>query len=394
MVSAVNVHYLEAIRQAMPQRCSPSRSKPLFLVIALITSLLSAVPLSSADKGPTRGDPVIGERIAKAIVFDGRLWLRGAALKGHVASGGLISLAIKNNTRQVLFTDSVIDIATSGHDLWALRSEAAEHRFVLSAWRSGHFEDLATFPAAKGNEPIALFVSSGVPSVLSRTTILTLKAEDNTWHLVELRGEPRSGVQVAAASVGNGDSIYVGIDIGEWGGGLQRIDLKSGKVTDIERRDTKELCGGPLNKECDPVTGVIPDPQNNDCVLASIGLVHLSHSEGRILRVCGEHVDVVAELLLSGHEDKKWPNTKAIYGLAPSGRSGFWAITPGNLYYFSANGQEKREYALPKLESVSGIHLSRALPGVVVLQTDLNWAVSTSGYTPLVVSLEETSSPN
>ena len=32
--------------------------------------------------------------------------------------------------------------------------------------------------------------------------------------------------------------------------------------------------------------------------------------------------------------------------------------------------------------------LSKALPQVIVVQTDVNWAVSTSGYTPLFVPVE------
>ena len=58
------------------------------------------------------------------------------------------------------------------------------------------------------------------------------------------------------------------------------------------------------------------------------------------------------------------------------------------LYLFSSDGKQQKEYALPKLVPVSGIYISRDLPGVIVVRTDVNWAVSTSGYTPLLVPLE------
>jgi hypothetical protein len=103
----------------------------------------------------------------------------------------------------------------------------------------------------------------------------------------------------------------------------------------------------------------------------------------------------VSEILIPGDRGNgsKWGRTEAFYGLAASAEGRFWAITDRALYRFDAAGTKEKEYPLPKLESVSGIHLSRALPGVIVLQTDLNWAVSTSGYTPLVVPLEGSVSP-
>jgi hypothetical protein len=102
----------------------------------------------------------------------------------------------------------------------------------------------------------------------------------------------------------------------------------------------------------------------------------------------------MSEILIPGgkNDSSKWGRTEAFYGLAPSVDGGFWGITYRSLYLFDAAGNKNQEYTLPKLDSVSGIHLSRALPGVIVLQTDVNWAVSTSGYTPLVVPLESLAS--
>jgi hypothetical protein len=342
---------------------------------------------------PPGGDRVLGERIAKGIAFDGRLWVRGTMRNRGDASGGLVSFGITDSSRKVHFEGGVVDIAKSDHDLWILRQRDEDGRFVVAAWRGGHFQDLTEFERSPDDAPLALMSSASSPTVLSGMTVRYL-ANDETWHVVQLKGKLRSGVAVSAASPQEGESIYIGFDVGEWGGGLQRVDLKTGAVSDIERRDTKDLCAGPLNQACDPITGVIPDPQNKACVLASVGLVHLFHSNGRILRVCGTDVALVSEILIP--DDKgigsKWRQTEAFYGLAPSAEGGFWAITYRALYRFDATGKKEKEYTLPKLESVSGLHLSRALPDVIVLQTDLNWAVSTSGYTPLVVPLEGSAS--
>ena len=305
-----------------------------------------------------------------------------------------MSFGIADNSRKVHFEGGVVDIAKSDHDLWVLRQRDEDGRFVVAEWRGDRFQDLTEFERSPHDAPLALMSSAGSPTVLSGQTVRYL-ANDKTWHVVQLKGKLRSGVAVSAASPQEGESIYVGFNVGEWGGGLQRIDLKAGAVADIERRDTKDLCAGPLNRECDPVTGVIPDPQDKACVLASVGLVHLGMSNGRILRICGTDVALVSEILIPGDkgDSNKWGRTEAFYGLAPSGDGGFWGITYRALYRFDAAGKTEKEYALPKLESVSGIRLSRALPNVIVLQTDLNWAVSTSGYTPLAVPLEGSALP-
>ena len=80
--------------------------------------------------------------------------------------------------------------------------------------------------------------------------------------------------------------------------------------------------------------------------------------------------------------------TEAFYGLAAAD-DGFWAIAPGTLYHFTDEGKTAEKYSLPKLKLVSGVWMSQELPGVVVVRTDVNWAVSVSGYTPLVIALRE-----
>ena len=148
------------------------------------------------------------------------------------------------------------------------------------------------------------------------------------------------------------------------------------------------MCG-PLNNACDPVTSVIPDPRNKDCIVAAVGLVHMI-SHGRILRVCGKDVSLVFQKANSvdGLNGGKWEEMEAFFGLVPATDVGFWAITSKALYLLFADGAKKEEYALPQLKPVSGFYLSRELQGVIVVRTDANWAVSLSGYTPLIIPLD------
>jgi|SRR5882672_1447256 len=368
----------------------------LWSSIALLP-FLSAPAISRAPQSPRKqqdqGDPVLGHRIAKGIVSDGKLWLRGTEASQKGGSGGLISLSLANNSRTVHFQRGVLDIEKSGHDLWVLRQPSADLReFIVSVWRNRTFTDLARFTTSDKDEPTVLLDRAGSPTVLSRGALRVLSEDHQDWRLIELKGELRWGVQVSVASPKSGKNIYVGTNRGEWGGGLQGVDVQTGVVTNIERRDTQELCRGPLNSQCDPVTGLVSDPQNNDCVFAAVGLVHMFMSEGRILRVCGDRVTPVFEKSAVGGIGGKMKMTEAFYGLASSDDSGFWGITWRALYHFGADGKQEREYQLPKLKPVSGVYLSRELPGVIVVRTDVNWAVSTSGYTPLIIPLEDSPS--
>lgn len=350
--------------------------------------MLKAEPQSPDAQAP-KGDPALGERITGGMVFEGKLWLRGVGGRRKNFEGGLISLSLADGSRQAHFEGGVVDIKRIGHDLFVLRFPSPErHDAVLSVWRKDRFEDFATFSSPQKDQPIAAVDSSGGPVVLSVQSIRTFSADQHEFRRIKLKGKLRGGFQWTADSPSSGDSVYVGFNTGEWGGGLQRVDLRTGIVSDIERRDTKELCAGPLNSDCDPVTGVIPDPLNKDCILAAVGLAHLA-SHGRILRVCGKDVYLIFEKSYSvDFGDRKLEETEPFFGLVPTEDGRFWAITSRALYRFGADGTKAEEHALPELKPVSGIYLSRELPGVIVVRTDANWAVSVSGYTPLLIPLE------
>src|SRR5262249_15080038 len=66
------------------------------------------------------------------------------------------------------------------------------------------------------------------------------------------------------------------------GGGLQRIDRNTGEVVSIERNESGELCGGPLNAACDSVNGITTSPWTPSCVAVAVGQVHFM-PRGRIV---------------------------------------------------------------------------------------------------------------
>ena len=54
------------------------------------------------------------------------------------------------------------------------------------------------------------------------------------------------------------------LNAGEWGGGLQRIDVATGATSSVERRDSAELCAGPLNSDCDPNSNIAFTNRDSD----------------------------------------------------------------------------------------------------------------------------------
>lgn len=335
------------------------------------------------------GDAVLGHRIAKGIVFDGRLWLRGMNILAKAGPGGLVSISLSDGSKETYFQHGVVDVAKSAGTIWTLRQVSDGNReFALSEWMNGSFEEVAYFSLHGGDDPLLLKDISGAPAVISSKSVRILAANRRDWRVVKLNDALRLGVQESAAVTGNGGSLYVGANRGEWGGGLQSVNLETGVVTNIERRDTKELCSGPLNSECDPVTGVVADARDPDCVFAAVGLLHMWRSTGRILKVCGKKVELVAEQPMKGGFDGKEEMTEAFYGIVPADGGAFWGITQRAVYRFAADGKQDGSYPLPAMQMLSGFAISRELPGLIVLRTDINWAVSTSGYTPLLVPLE------
>jgi len=194
-------------------------------------------------------------------------------------------------------------------------------------------------------------------------------------------------------------SIFVGFNGGEWGGGLQRIDRNTGEVVSIERNESGELCGGPLNAACDPVNGITTLPWNPSCVAVTAGLVHFAPS-GRIVEICG---DVVRRLFVKAHPLPQWlkrnaapPSDQdrdrqgrepfpsvAFFGLAHEGDT-LLAVGIDGIYRIEANGTAKSA-PLPTFKRVGEFSVSFDLPDVVLVLTDVNQRRSISGSVPMLV---------
>lgn len=391
------------------------------------TDVRDAAP--AAEARPARK---ISPRIAEAAFHRGLLWLRD--VRGTLAAvepGRGVASAH-------LAAEHVVDIHRTLDDrLWVLST--TEHDVHLWERVDGGFRPVLEM-AAPSSPLLAVADDRGRPAILARRAVFFVD-EGGTLRGTSLDDEVKPGlVRQVSFAVSAAGSAYAGTSSGEWGGALYRIRLSSGEVQRVERVDRPGLCSGPLNPKCDPVTSIIPDPDAPKCVLVGIGLRHFME-HGRLLRACDRGVRVVwsqerkteparlegrrrirsapflgqaertDDIELEGElepmgeepvpeseelvplcaidpsacpaavEPEPEPST-AVFGLSRTLR-GFWMVVGSSLYY--AQGGRFRPIDLPRLEKRAGVALGW-LPGAVVVATDVNWAASVSGYTPLVAA--------
>lgn len=119
-----------------------------------------------------------------------------------------------------------------------------------------------------------------------------------TRRIIEVQGEQQEALVLShriPARVPNvvlttSAHVFVGLNAGEWGGGLQRVDRRTGEVVVPQSNISGDLCGGPLNPDCDPVVGVAPSAGKPGCVVAAVALRHMN-TRGRIIEICGTRVE-------------------------------------------------------------------------------------------------------
>jgi hypothetical protein len=218
-----------------------------------------------------------------------------------------------------------------------------------------------------------------------------------TRRLVEIAGG-KTTVVTLSEQVGLGTvttlnvdagQAFAGVNAGEWGGGLWRIDRRTGKVAPIERNATGELCDGPLNTKCDPVNGVEAEPWRPGCIVAAIGLVHFS-PHGRLVEICGDEITRLyfkpygsEPTRRSGKSDEPF-ETVAFFGLVRAGPS-LWAAGIDGLYRIE-KGRVAEVVKLPPFTTVGGIQVSFAVPHLALVLTGINWRRSISMGVPMLVA--------
>jgi len=304
-------------------------------------------------------DPDLGRAVRRGEADAHHLWLLGV-------ENVVVRFDRQTGERSVVGRD-VVDLLRDGTHLWsASRVESGTDISVSDLKDAGS----RTFNVTFAGDFIGLFATeSDRPGLLTSREVL--RPTGGGWRryplTVELKcGEfPGSYGQVAAGADGH---LYVGCNVGEWGGGLRRIDPQTGSST-IVSQPADERCSGLLSPDCDPVVGVFPDADRPNCMIVGSSLAHISLREGRILRVCGDTItEVFSEPLPSRNPD--YPQSWAFDGLIPT-RDG-WVAYSQNRYARSRSGAVEMRRN-PALADRSGPRISEEQDGVLFVLEGCCW---------------------
>jgi len=308
--------------------------------------------------------------LTRAAFAGGRLWM--------LSDAGDVSSVAEGQDRRVVETlpERVADLCVLGGRLTIVTVASDGSAWTVQERIGEAWSVRATVPSDGDG-----FL--GMDCVSRRLTFLT------TRRLVDIDAGQRHAVTLSEALrrprgritsiYGTPDELFVGFDAGEWGGGLSRIDRRSGAVSIVERNAGGALCGGPLVTDCDPVNGIATIPWKPGCLAIAVGLVHFAPT-GRLVEVCG---DQLRELYSKPYGSGSFPSTVAFFGLVSKDNM-LWAMGIDGLHGIGPDGKVQI-VPLPRFKSYDGVDISFDLADVVLVLTNVNRRNSVSGPAPLIV---------
>jgi hypothetical protein len=348
---------------------------PKSLAFALLSGalllLLGGMALSDTapDFPARRQDPSL---VRAAAYADGRLWLLAGDELTTISDNGLGRVAEPVEGKPIALcvqSKQLLTLSAGPDERWTLRRRQA------AGWvEVAHI-------GTRGDTFVGMACGANEVSLLTNRRLITIGGV--APQSIGLSDRLNQGVTHSLLSTG--DLLLIGTNAGEWGGGLQRIDRRTGKVSQLQRNDSGDPCDAVLDRQCDPVNGLASAPWNSKCVVAAVGMVHMSE-RGRLIEVCGDRIEPLYAKALPDPNDApgvKPFNEVAFFGAHQAGDA-LWAVGIDGLYRF--RDRKLVDFApLPAFRTVDGVRVSFDLPGVVLVMTDINQSVSLSGSVPMLV---------
>lgn len=304
-------------------------------------------------------DPDLDGAIIEGVATQDSLWLRGASRK-------VVRFDRRSGDRLVAATE-VLDVLVDGRHLWALVTLNANESVVRDLWDSALPDRLVY---SEGS-PVALFATPNGPGVLTTTKVLLPKGDQ--WDRRRLAAVLEPGAHVSALT---GNSLFVGYNRGEWGGGLRRLDVSTGSIS-IVKEPSERICSGRLDPECAPLVGIIPDTKDVDCVLVGASLAHLGGRYGEVLQVCGDRIITVFSDPLPivpnsivNRPGQTWPFSSLVQT-----HDGWVAV--GQDRFARSLGDTVTMDDIPVLRSWAGLQISEPFNGVIFVEAACCWGAET-----------------
>lgn len=359
-------------RPTEPRSVNKSKWRRIALSLALVATS------SCSGASPTTPDDTAQFRaITSAVFANERLWLLqddGALVNLEPNGSSIVPVNLDGKVLAICRAEDGIAALVERTDSWAIELGS-----------SRDWDEQTTVPT-NGETLIAMACGNGRESAVLVTNRRLVRVVESDVQAVSLSNtiEPP---YVTATALAADNFVWLGLNNGEWGGGLARISLNDGQVSIIQSNRSGELCGGPLNTECDPVNGLAVSPWRPECVVAAIGLVHMM-AHGRIVEICGGNVDrryfkpFDPQPPRNELDNGEPASTVAFFGLASSNRE-LVAVGLDGIYQFDASGKARHQN-LPDFRDIDGYRVSFDIPGVALVLTEVNARASLSGSVPLL----------
>ncbi|MCX7362741.1 MAG: hypothetical protein NTV97_12900 [Alphaproteobacteria bacterium] len=315
--------------------------------------------------------------LSRAVFASDRVWL--------LSDAGILSSIAQGQNVQVEqhLSEPVLDLCVhEGRPTIVTGKSTRGPDWILQTHVEGGWSAAVTI--ASENDAL-LSIDCSAKAVIFLTDRRLLEVQDGSLKVAALSEKPGRGRVTATYPMA--DQLFVGNNAGEWGGGLRRIDRRTGKVTVIGEVASGGLCAGLLNPDCEPVNGIAPVPWKPGCIAVAVGLVHFG-PKGRLVEVCGDQVETLYSkpidiILVPGVRPKLGTGTIAYFGISRDrerlkvvGVDGQYTVGRGGVTDFSP---------LPDFKTIGNIGVSFEVPNFVLVLTGINQRHSIGGEVPLLV---------
>jgi hypothetical protein len=283
--------------------------------------------------------------IRRAVFADGRVWLLSdAGLLSAIADG-------KDDRIEMPLPEPALDLWLRGGRpavITCRRNGCTD--WTIREWIGGKWAVTAKVPTA-GDRFMAMGSDGAGLTLLSSRRLIEVagKTQRATVLSQHLPNDVITPKGVATSMHVAPTRILVGFNAGEWGGGVQRIDRRTGEVSDVARDVSNE-----------PVNGIAAEPWKPDCMAVAIGVVHLE-PHGSLVEVCG---DAVSQLDV---KPDRAGRTVAFFGLVRRGDN-LWSAGTDGIYRIGSAGATQSA-PLPSFKKVGGVSVSFDVPDFVIVLT-------------------------